>query len=175
MDSTEEFCEGSGAIASEGRRSLDSRGDKAGMLIAALCFVHCVAGPVLLSVAGFASLVGVSEKLEPLFLLSSLAMGVAALIPGYRRKHGRLSCLAMFCTGIVCLMLRHHIRSSLPMESIGTGVGACLIAGAHGLNHKLTQRCRCCDPTPASDRAEMDEDSRVTSPAGVIADPRSDA
>src|SRR5262249_15404987 len=43
------------------------RGDWKGMLIAALCLIHCVAGPVLLSFAGFASLIGVSEKLEPLF------------------------------------------------------------------------------------------------------------
>lgn len=146
----------SGTFVSNTERSLDPRGDKAGMLIAALCFVHCVAGPVLLSLAGFASVVGVSEKLEPVFLLGSLFMGVAALIPGYRRKHGRRSCLAMFCTGIICLLLRHHIPSSLPVESIGTGVGACLIAGAHALNRRLSRRCRCCEPIPALERANDD-------------------
>ena len=39
-------------------------GDRKGILLAILCFVHCVAGPLLLSVAGFASLVNVSEALE---------------------------------------------------------------------------------------------------------------
>jgi len=46
-----------------------SRYDRKGMLIASLCLVHCIAGPVLLSFAGFASLINISEKLEPLFLL----------------------------------------------------------------------------------------------------------
>jgi MerC mercury resistance protein len=104
-----------------------SRGDRTGILIASVCFVHCIAGPILLSCAGFASLIGISEKLEPLFLLGSLAMGVATLIPGYRRHHERRSCLAMFCTGIVSLLLRHRIPSRLPIESIGAGI---LIRGA---------------------------------------------
>jgi len=127
-------------------RSPGSRGDSTGIVIASLCFVHCVAGPVLLSMAGFASLIGISEKLEPLFLLGSLAMGAATLIPGYRRHHGRRSCLAMFCTGIVCLLVRHHIPSSLPIESIGAGIGVAFIAGAHISNLKFSKNCRCCEP-----------------------------
>jgi MerC mercury resistance protein len=79
------------------------------MLIAALCFVHCVAGPVLLSFAGLASMIGISERLEPTFLLVSAAMGTMALVPGYRKKHGRQSCLAMFCAGLVVLLVRRHI------------------------------------------------------------------
>jgi len=139
--------------------SVGSRGDRTGILIASVCFVHCIAGPVLLSVAGFASLIGISEKLEPLFLLGSLAMGIATLIPGYRRHHGRRSCLIMFCTGIVCLLLRHHIRSELPLESIGAGIGVCFIAGAHVLNLKFSKNCRCCEPVPAPE--EIDQNASV--------------
>jgi hypothetical protein len=140
-----------GSAVKEGAVSLSSRADGTGTLIAAVCFVHCIAGPMLLSLAGFASLAGVSEKLEPAFLLGSLAMGVAGLIPGYRRHHRRRSCLAMFCTGMICLLLRHHIPSDLPAESIGTGIGASLIAGAHILNHRLSRGCRCCEPVAKSD------------------------
>jgi hypothetical protein len=94
-----------------------SRGDRTSMLIALLCFVHCVAGPVLLSVAGFASLIGISEKLEPLFLAGSAAMGVVALLPAYRKKHGRISCLALFAFGFLCLLLRHYIElRAIPVE-----------------------------------------------------------
>lgn len=131
--------------------SVGSRCDRTGMLISAACFVHCVAGPVLLSFAGFASLTSVSEKFEPLFVLGSLAMGVAALIPGYRRHHGRRSCLVLFCTGILCLLLRHHIPSHLPVEAIGAGVGASFIVGAHLLNLRFTKHCRCCEPDPVAD------------------------
>jgi hypothetical protein len=131
--------------------SLGTRGDRTGIVIASVCFVHCIAGPVLLSVAGFASLIGISEKLEPLFLLGSLAMGIATLIPGYRRHHGRRSCLVMFCTGIACLLLRHHIPSNLPVESIGAGIGVCFIAGAHVLNLRFSRKCRCCGPILAQE------------------------
>jgi hypothetical protein len=135
----------------KGSNSLGSRGDRTGILVASVCFVHCVAGPLLLSLAGFASLTGISERLEPLFLLGSLAMGVATLVPGYRRHHGRRSCLVMFCTGILCLQLRHHIRSHLPVESIGAGIGVCFVAGAHFLNLKFSKRCQCCEPIAMSD------------------------
>jgi hypothetical protein len=92
------------------RKIGETHRDRTGILIAALCFIHCIAGPVLLSVAGLASLVGISERLEPLFLLGSLGMGTMALVPSYRKKHGRRSCLAMFCCGMLCLALRHHFR-----------------------------------------------------------------
>jgi hypothetical protein len=135
--------------------STNTRGDKTGIVIASICFVHCIAGPVLLSFAGFASLIGVSEKLEPLFLLGSLAMGIATLIPGYRRHHGRRSCLVMFCTGIICLLLRHHIHSNLPSESIGAGIGVCFIAGAHILNLRFSRKCPCCGPIPAQELSSI--------------------
>jgi hypothetical protein len=123
-----------------------SRADRRGMLIASLCFVHCVAGPVLLSSAGLASLVGLSEKIEPVFLLGSAAMGAVALVPAYRKKHGRASCLALFGAGFLCLLLRRHVQwRDLPIEAVAEGMGALLIVGAHVLNLRLSRRCQCCD------------------------------
>jgi hypothetical protein len=120
--------------------------DRRGMLIASLCFVHCVAGPVLLSFAGLASLVNVSEKFEPLFLLGSAAMGVIALVPGYRRKHRRICCLALFISGFLCLLLRHSIGSDvIPVEPVAAALGASLIVGAHALNLRFSRRCECCN------------------------------
>jgi hypothetical protein len=80
------------------------------MLLASLCFVHCVAGPILLTYAGFSSLIGVSERFEPLFLLGSAAIGVIAFVPAYRKKHGRKSCLVLFASGLLCLLLRRYIE-----------------------------------------------------------------
>src|SRR5580704_16546313 len=106
--------------------------DHRAMLIASICFVHCIAGPVLLSFAGLASLLNVSEKFEPLFLIGSAAMGVIALVPGYRRKHRRISCLALFISGFLCLLLRHSIGSDvIPLEPVAAALGASLIVGAH--------------------------------------------
>jgi hypothetical protein len=123
-----------------------SRDDRRGMLIALLCLVHCVVGPVLLSIAGFASLIGISEKLEPLFLAASAAMGVMALLPAYRKKHGRISCLALFVSGFLCLLLRHRVDSrAIHVERAAVTLGAGLIIVAHVLNLRFSQRCQCCD------------------------------
>lgn len=125
----------------------ESRADRRGILVASLCVVHCVAGPILLSFAGLASLAGVSEKFEPLFVLGSATMGAMALVPAYRKKHGRLSCLALFGSGLLCLLLRHSIESSaMPIEPVAAAVGASLIIGAHVLNLRFSRRCMCCDP-----------------------------
>jgi hypothetical protein len=135
-----------------------SRSDRVGMLIAALCFVHCVAGPVLLTFAGLASLIGISERLEPAFLLSSAALGTIALIPGYRTKHGRLSCLAMFCAGLLCLIVRRHLPwRAVPIEPAATAAGAILIVAAHVLNMSFSRRCPCCEPASESNVAESGE------------------
>jgi MerC mercury resistance protein len=124
-----------------------SRADRRGMLIASLCFVHCVAGPVLLAFAGLTSLVSISEQLEPVFLLGSAAMGAIALIPAYRKKHGRISCVALFASGLLYLLLRRHLRwRDIPVEPVVAALGASLIIGAHLLNLRYSRRCRCCDP-----------------------------
>jgi hypothetical protein len=125
------------------------------MLIAAACFVHCVAGPVVLSFAGLASLVDVSERLEPLFLLSSFGAGTATLIPAYRTKHKRLSCLVLFFAGLVCFVMRRRIGSTVVfVEPILVAVGALLIIGAHALNLKLSKRCQCCESPEHNIRRE---------------------
>ena len=122
-------------------------GDQKGILIAALCLIHCVAGPVLLSFAGFASLIGVSEKMEPLFVLSSFAIGTATLIPGYRHKHGRFSCLVLFFCGLLFLVVLRRLRWLVVPEVIPTAVGAALLVGAHALNLKFSRQCECCRPS----------------------------
>src|ERR1700730_15073966 len=122
-----------------------SPADRRGMLLAFLCFVHCVAGPVLLSLAGLSSLISLSEKVEPLFLLGSATLGVIALVPAYRKKHGRVSCLAPFACGLLCLLLRRHIGwGASPVEPVAAAPGASLIIGAHVLNLRFSRSCECC-------------------------------
>jgi hypothetical protein len=103
-----------------------------------------VAGPVLLSFAGFASLIGVSERLEPVLLLSSVALGAATLIPAYCKRHRRISCLAMFFGGVLCLIMRRYIEWTIVPEAIAVALGAGLIVGAHALNLRFSRQCDCC-------------------------------
>lgn len=119
-------------------------GDRKAMLVATLCFIHCVAGPVLLSFAGFSSLIGVSEKIEPVFVLSSIVLGSAILIPAYRRKHRRCSCLVLFICGLVCLVVLRRLHWMILPDAMLAGAGAALIIGAHALNVKFSRDCECC-------------------------------
>jgi hypothetical protein len=121
---------------------LDS--DRRGILVAGLCFIHCVAGPALLAFAGFSSAIGFSEKIEPVFVASSIAFGVAALVPAYRKKHGRPACLVLFACGIACLLVRKHFEFRAAAEGVATVIGATLIVCAHALNVRFSKRCPCC-------------------------------
>jgi uncharacterized membrane protein YfcA len=119
--------------------------DRVAILLAGACFVHCVAGPVLLSFAGLAGLTAISERFEPAFVVSSLVLGTASLIPSYRHKHRRLICLAMFFGGMLCLSVRSFLHLTvIPFEAIAVGLGACLIIGAHVMNLRLSRQCPCC-------------------------------
>jgi len=128
-------------------------GDRKAMLVATLCFIHCVAGPVLLTFAGFSSLVGVSEKIEPLFVLSSVVLGTATLVPAYRNKHGRFSCLGLFVCGILCLLVLRRLHWMMFPEAIPTTIGAVFIIGAHALNLKFSKQCECCKAQPSEVRS----------------------
>jgi hypothetical protein len=127
------------------------RGDWKGILIAALCLIHCVAGPVLLSFAGFASLIGASEKLEPLLVVPSIAIGTATLVPGYRHRHGRFSCLALFFCGLLFLLVLRRLQCFVVPETVLAGIGAALIVGAHALNLKYSNQFDCCRAAKNSD------------------------
>jgi hypothetical protein len=142
--------------------SSQSRYDRRGIAIATLCFAHCVAGPLLLSFAGLSSLLNVSEKLEPMFLCASAAMGALALVPAYRTKHRRASCLVLFAAGVLCLLVRRHITwRAIPIEPVVAAMGACLIIGAHVLNLRFSKRCGCCHSQPETNSSGA---SRLTFP-----------
>jgi hypothetical protein len=112
------------------------------MLVAFACFVHCIAGPILLSFAGLRSLIGVSEKLNPLFLVASSAVAVITLVPAYRRRHRRIICLVLFGAGVLSLALGRQTPRGFEMAA--TICGATLIVSAHILNMRLASRCSCC-------------------------------
>jgi hypothetical protein len=119
-------------------------GDRAGVIVATLCFVHCVAGPALIAFGSFSSLIAFSERTEILFMLASATIGAAVLFPGYRRRHRRRSCLAMFGSGLVALLAHRYAHSGLA-ELATALVGASLIASAHILNHRYSRQCDCCE------------------------------
>ena len=115
--------------------------------MASLCFVHCIAGPALLAFAGLSSLVAISERAEILFLLASATIGVAVLFPAYKRRHGRRSCLMIFCSGIAVLLAHRRVSGSV-LELATALIGAFLVATAHVLNIRYSSQCPCCRTAP---------------------------
>jgi MerC mercury resistance protein len=128
-------------------------GDRAGVIVASLCFVHCVAGPALIAFGSFSSLIALSERTEILFMLASAAIGTIVLFPGYRRRHRRRSCLAMFGSGMAALLAHRYAHTGLA-ELATALVGASLIAGAHILNRRYSRRCDCCETASEIHAAE---------------------
>jgi hypothetical protein len=84
--------------------------------------------------------------MEPLLVLSSVILGSAVLIPAYRKKHRRCSCLALFVCGLLCLIVFRRLDWMMIPDAILTGLGVALIIGAHALNMKFSQQCECCEP-----------------------------
>jgi len=98
----------------------------------------------LLSLAGLSSFLSASEEFEPVFLCGSGAMGALALVPAYRKKHRRVSCLVLFASGVLCLLLRHIRWGDTSLESVATAIGASLIIAAHVLNLRFCKNCGSC-------------------------------
>jgi hypothetical protein len=98
---------------------------------------------MLLSAAGFASMIGMSEKLEPVFVVLSAIIGAIALVPAYRSRHRRRICLVLFGSGMLFLLFRQF--ASRAIEITATVCGAGFIVAAHALNIRFLHTCRCCD------------------------------
>lgn len=119
--------------------------DRAGVAVSALCAVHCVVMPLIvgsLAAAGIGWLR--NEALEWLILAGSLAIGLRALLPAFRHRHGKKRCLWLFSGGIVSILLgRLAQHGSLP-DTPFVVFGAALIISAHAMNHYFCRRCRAC-------------------------------
>ena len=119
--------------------------DGAGMAVSAVCAVHCVVMPLIvgsLAAAGIGWLR--SEALEWLILAGSLTIGLRALLPAFRHRHGKKRCLWLFSSGIASILLaRLAQHGSLP-ETPFVVFGAALIISAHATNHYFCSQCRRC-------------------------------
>ncbi len=109
--------------------------DAIGQVLSALCAVHCVSSPLLVTLApAAASVLGGAHP-----LLLGLVTGVAlwAFIPGYRCHRSR-SVLALAVTGIALLSVAAlAFEDNLAVETAISLAGASVMMGAHWLNRRL--------------------------------------
>jgi hypothetical protein len=133
--------------------------DYGGILNAALCGVHCAAGPVLLAWCGTHHAGAVAEHLEVVFLVLS---GVLVALATWRQSSTwlRLALWVLFAAFTTAALLAER-WPGLELVQYGASVG---LIGAHLLNQRHCHRCVADCPTPLfsqDDRRCCEEQSRL--------------
>ncbi len=119
--------------------------DRLGVVASAACGVHCVLAPLAAGVlAAFPLEWAFSRASEAVLLLLTAALAAASLIPSYRNRHRRKSCLWMFAAGVLTLLTAKLALHGDPLEPAMLAGGAGLIAGAHLANLHFCRSCERC-------------------------------
>jgi carbon starvation protein CstA len=130
--------------------TMTARLDRVGVYASALCFVHCLLTPVVLSFSAVAAhFLPTEEHTHRTLAVLVTLVGALALGTGYRR-HKQRSILVLMAVGLAFIFFGAYFGDSLPNHWCEVAVtlsgGACMIA-AHRKNHTFCQQCTCCQPT----------------------------
>ena len=127
--------------------SWSNAADRAGVAASALCFLHCLATPVLLSLSAvYAHFLPSEERTHRLLALGATIIGVTALGLGYRR-HRRKTSLVLAGLGAALIFFGAFYGDTLPahwQEVVITLAGSCCMIAAHRLNHTFCNSCEIC-------------------------------
>lgn len=118
--------------------------DGAGIAVSTICAIHCVAMPLI--IGSLAASIGwlQSEALEWCVVAGSVAIGLRALLPSFRKQHRRKRCLGLFAAGMASILFgRLALHGSFP-DTPFVVFGAALIISAHATNHYFCARCKRC-------------------------------
>lgn len=109
--------------------------DTVGQLLSAVCAVHCVTTPLIVTIApAFGSVLGGAH---PVLLALVIGVAVWSFVPGYRCHHSRLVAGLAF-TGISLLAIAAFLfQGNLVLETAVSLVGASVMMVAHWQNRKL--------------------------------------
>jgi hypothetical protein len=122
--------------------------DRLGIWASALCVVHCIVTPVLISVSAvLAHLISGEEKTHRTLAVGVAALGAIALVRGFR-THGRRRILGLMALGLCFIFAGAFYGDRLPShgyEVAVTMVGSALMISAHRMNHTFCNDCRCSD------------------------------
>ena len=124
-----------------------SLADRIGIWMSAMCVVHCIATPILVSASAvFAHLLPGEEGVHRTLATLVAAAGGIALIRGFR-VHGRVRILVLMALGLTCIFFGAWFGDSLPShrwEVAITVMGSSLMIAAHRLNHTFCRTCTTC-------------------------------
>jgi hypothetical protein len=127
--------------------------DNLGIWASALCVVHCIATPILLSMSVvFVHLIPGEEKTHRTLAVGIAALGAIALAKGFR-THGRRRILGIMATGLAFIFAGAFYGDRLPSHGYEVAVtmtGSILMITAHRMNHTFCKACtRCCSSEDA--------------------------
>lgn len=118
--------------------------DQIGVWTSALCVVHCLLTPVLLSISAVsAHFLPSEEKTHRTLAVGIGAIGAIALLRGYRR-HRSSRVLLLMVTGLVFIFGGAWWGDHLPShaaEVFITLTGSGFMISAHRINHTFCQDC----------------------------------
>ena len=122
--------------------------DRLGIVASSLCFLHCLAAPILLSVSAvYAHFLPSEERSHRVLAIVVTLIGVLAVGNGYRR-HRRVLVLLFTAAGLGVIVAAAAFGDRLPHhwnEVALTLVGSCCMIAAHRLNHTFCTCCTRCD------------------------------
>jgi hypothetical protein len=107
--------------------------DLLGISASALCAIHCAIFPILFLFGFIGADVAHNHKVENYILLGSAVVGMLSLLPAYLR-HKKMLPLAILLLGLALIGISRLVHA----ETFFTVAGACLVAGAHYLNWKIS-------------------------------------
>jgi hypothetical protein len=120
--------------------------DVAGGVAAGVCAVHCLLTPLLIAFGGLgvaASLI--SERMEVVFVATSLVIGLTSLGPAFVRVHHDPTPLVLFAAGLVALLLTRVLDAPDALERVIVPLCAVLLITSHARNHHACRRCHECE------------------------------
>lgn len=121
--------------------------DRVGVVASALCFVHCVATPVVLSLSAVSShFLPTEEHTHRVLAVFVTIVGVIAIGFGYQR-HRRKRVLAGAFLGLLLIFFGAYFGDLLPSHACEVAVtlaGSCCLIFAHRFNHTFCRNCKKC-------------------------------
>jgi hypothetical protein len=126
--------------------------DNLGVWASALCVVHCVVTPVLISMSVvMARFIPGEERTHRALAVGVAALGAMALVKGFR-THGRRRILGLMALGLAFIFAGAFFGERLPShgyEVAVTTTGSALMICAHRMNHTFCRECRRCSHSDA--------------------------
>lgn len=119
--------------------------DRTGILLSALCVVHCLTLPLLIAVVPFLGQFA-EGHLHAQMLIVVLPLSTGALALGFRRhRNGQIIILGL--VGMLLLTLGGtvmHEQFGIVADRIFTMSGATVLAVSHWYNSRAGRRCESC-------------------------------